>query len=189
MSHRLTDSRSNSRWRHWLLAFTALFSRSGSPTSAPRTEVGGRADVEATRTRGSRPRTTCKTRVLVSTGSTVPGHVRRGKPACGATDETTGGRVRMSNRRNIRRTPRSHPRSPGHPRGPVRRRARGPISACRSGARGCPSGTAPSPVDDLRRRSWTAPCSIERRRVRASSSPDPSRPGRRPRIVPDGDQS
>ena len=50
MSLRLTDLTSDSLWRHWLLAFTALFSRSGSPTSAPMTEAEGRTDVEATRT-------------------------------------------------------------------------------------------------------------------------------------------
>ena len=53
MSVRSTDSRSDDRRPHWLLAFTALFSRSGSPTSAHRercTRVGGTHDsVGATR--------------------------------------------------------------------------------------------------------------------------------------------
>jgi hypothetical protein len=89
MSLRLTDLTSDSLGRHWLLAFTALFSRSGSPTGAPMTEVGGRTDVEATRTRFEATND-LKTRVLVSTGSTVPDHVRTWFPACGATDETTG---------------------------------------------------------------------------------------------------
>ena len=75
MSLRLPDLRSDVRRPHWLLAFTALFSRSGSPTGAPRTEVSGRADVEATRTRFE-VANDLEIRVLVSTGSTVPGHVR-----------------------------------------------------------------------------------------------------------------
>jgi hypothetical protein len=41
------------------------------------TEVSGRADVEATRTRFVAANDQ-KTRVLVSTGSTVPGHEERG---------------------------------------------------------------------------------------------------------------
>ena len=89
MSLTIVRSRSDARRHHWLLAFTALFSRSGSPTSAPVTEVRGRADVEATRTRvGGRER---------PAGSSVgvkrlhrSGPRSSGKPACGATDETTG---------------------------------------------------------------------------------------------------
>ena len=89
MSLRLADLTSDSRWRHWLLAFTALFSRSGSPTSAPVTEAGERTDVEATRTRVRGREQPAKSSVGVNRAPPFRATFEGGKPACGATDETT----------------------------------------------------------------------------------------------------
>jgi hypothetical protein len=76
MSLRLTDLTSDSRWRHWLLAFTALFSRSGSPTSAPMTEVEGEP-MSKRHAPDQRPRTTRRFECWCQPSSTVPGHRRR----------------------------------------------------------------------------------------------------------------
>ena len=141
------------------------------------TEVSGRADVEATRTPDPTGRERpARFEVLVSTGSTVPGHVERGIPACGATDETTVRAVRMSNRRNARP---SGPRAPGQARYPT---GPGPTSACRPGPRAVPSGTGSVGGRRPRRRSCTAP-SLDRPARLAFDVARPGRDQRRPPSV------
>jgi hypothetical protein len=133
-------SRSNNHWRHWLLAFTALFSRSGSPTGAPWTKVderaGCRSDTHSFRGRERPEDSSVGVNRLHRSGPRSSG-----KPACGATDETTGEWCACQTGatpaapQDPRRTSRSGCAGAPYTRRVIRR-ALAPISASRSAEHG-----------------------------------------------------